>query len=62
MRAQTVERRLLSLPRRSVGKVRFEADELGGGVLVLEVAVRGRPLCSRCGRKWSGYDRPKPAR
>ena len=30
MRAETVARGLLSFPRLSVGKVRFEADELGG--------------------------------
>ena len=62
MRAETVARRLLSFPRQSVGKVRFEADELGGEVLVLEVAVRGRPRCSRCGRRCPGYDRLKPRR
>ncbi|MBN8734508.1 MAG: transposase family protein, partial [Acidobacteria bacterium] len=62
MRAETVARRLLSFPRLSVGKVRFEADELGGEVLVLEVAVRGRPRCSRCGRRCPGYDRLKPRR
>jgi len=56
MRAETVARRLLSFPQLSAGKVRFEADELGGEVLVLEVAVRGRPRCSRCGRKCPGYD------
>lgn len=62
MRAETVARRLLSFPRLSVGKVRFEANELGGEVLVLEVAVRGRPRCSRCGRRCPGYDRLKPRR
>lgn len=62
MRAETVARRLLSFPRLSVGKVRFEAGELGGEVLVLEVAVRGRPRCSRCGRKRPGYDQLKPRR
>ena len=62
MRAETVARRLLSFPRLSVGKARFEAGELGGEVLVLEVAVRGRPRCSRCGRKCPGYDRLKPRR
>src|SRR5678815_6136917 len=62
MRAETVARRLLSFPRLSVGKVRFETDELGDEVLVIEVAVRGRSRCSRCGRKCPGYDRLKPRR
>ncbi|MCA8958435.1 MAG: ISL3 family transposase [Planctomycetes bacterium] len=62
MRAETVARRLLSFPRLSVGKVRFESDELGCEVLVFEVAVRGRSRCSRCGRKCPGYDRLKPRR
>lgn len=62
MRAETVARRLLSFPRLSVGKVRFEVDDLGGEVLVAEVAVRGRSRCSRCGRKCPGYDRLKPRR
>ncbi|HEX5051501.1 MAG TPA: ISL3 family transposase [Planctomycetota bacterium] len=62
MRAESVARRLLSFPRLSVGKVRFEADELGDEVLVIEVAVRGRSRCSRCGRKCPGYDRLRPRR
>lgn len=62
MRAETVARRLLSFPRLSVRKVRFEADELGGEALVIEVAVRGQSRCSRCGRKCPGYDRLKPRR
>jgi transposase len=62
MRAETVARRLLSFARLSVVKVRFEADELGGRVLVLEVAVRSRPRCSRCGRKCPGCDWLKPRR
>lgn len=62
MRAETVARRLLSFPRLSVGKVRFEADELGSESLVIEVAMRGRSRCSRCGRKCPGYDRLKPRR
>lgn len=62
MRAETVARRLLSFPLLSVGKVKFEADDLGGEVLVIEVAVRGRSRCSRCGRKCPGYDRLQPRR
>ena len=62
MRAETVARRLLSFPRLSVGKVRFESGELGDEVLVIEVGVRGRSRCSRCGRKCPGYDRLKPRR
>jgi transposase len=62
MRAETVARRLLSFPRLSVGKVRFETGVLGGEMLVIHVAVRGRSRCSRCGRKCPGYDRLKPRR
>lgn len=62
MRAETVARRLLSFPRLTVRQVRFEPDELGGEVFVIEVAVRGRSRCSRCGRKCAGYDRLKPRR
>ena len=47
MRAETVTRRLLAFPRLSVGKVRFETNELGGEALVIEVAPRGRSRCSR---------------
>jgi transposase len=53
---------VLSFARLSVGNVRFEADELGGRVRVLEVAVRGRPRYSRCGRLCPGCDRLKPRR
>jgi transposase len=62
MRAVTVARRLLSFPCMSVGKVRFEPQDLGGEILVVEVTVRGRSRCSRCGRKCSGYDELKPRR
>jgi hypothetical protein len=49
MRAETVARRLLSLPRLSVGKVRIEPNGIGGQAMVIEVSVRGRSRCSRCG-------------
>lgn len=62
MRGETAARRLLSFPRLSVGKVRFESDALGSETLVIEVAVRGRSRCSRCGRKCPGYDRLRPRR
>ena len=62
MRAETVARRLLSFPRLSVGKVRFEVDEMGDESLVIGVSVRGRSRCSRCGRKCRGYDHLKPRR
>jgi transposase len=62
MRGETVARRLLSFPRLSVGKVRFESDAQGNETLLIEVAVRGRSRCSRCGRKCPGYDRLKPRR
>ena len=57
MRAESLARRLLSFARLSAGKVRFESDDLGGEVLVIEVAVRGRSRCSRCWRECPGYDR-----
>lgn len=56
MRAETVARRLLLFPRLSVLGLKFETDELGDEVLVVEVAVRGRSRCSRCGRKCPRYD------
>lgn len=62
MRAETIARRLLSFPRLTVGKVRFEPDDLGGEILLIEVSVRGCSRCSRCGRKCPGYDRLKPRR
>lgn len=62
MRAETITRRLLSFPRLSVGKARFEVEDLDGEILVVEVAVRGHSRCSRCGRKCPGYDRLKPRR
>lgn len=62
MRAETIARRLLSFPRLSVGKVRFDTDELGNESFVIEVSVRGRSRCSRCGRKCPGYDRLQPRR
>ena len=57
MRAESVARRLLLFPRMSVRGVRFEADDLGDEAMVVEVAVRGRSRCSRCGRKCPRYDR-----
>lgn len=62
MRFTSVARRLLSFPRMSVTATRFEVDELGGEGLVIEVKVRGRSRCSRCGRKCPRYDRLKPRR
>lgn len=56
MRAETVARRLLLFPRLSVRGMKFEADALGDETLVVEVAVRGRSRCSRCGRKCPRYD------
>ena len=62
MRAETVARRLLSFPRMSVKGVKFESGELGGEVFVIQVSVRGRSRCSRCGRKCPRYDRLEPRR
>ncbi len=56
MRATTVARRLLWCPRLSVRGLRFETDELDDEALVIDVAVRGRARCGRCGRKCPRYD------
>lgn len=57
MRAESVARRLLLFPRLTVRGVRFEGDELGDEAMIIEVAVRGRSRCGRCGRKCPRYDR-----
>jgi transposase len=56
VRATTVARRLLWCPRLSVRGLRFETDELDDEALVIDVAVRGRARCGRCGRKCPRYD------
>ena len=58
----SVARRLLSFPRMSVVAVQFERDALGSEILVIDVQVRGRSRCSRCGRKCPRYDRLRPRR
>lgn len=57
MRTPSVARRLLPFPRMTVRSMDFQLDELGGEILVIGVAVRGRSRCSRCGRKCPRYDR-----
>ena len=57
MRVTSLLRRLLGFPRQRVLSARFEGEDL-----VVQVGVRGRSRCSRCGRKCPRYDRLKPRR
>jgi len=57
VRATSLLRQLLGFRRMRVLSVRL-ADES----MVVEVEVRGRPRCSRCGRKCAGYDQLKKRR
>lgn len=57
MRVTSLLRRLLGFPRQRVRSVRFEGEDV-----VVDVALKGRSRCSRCGRKCPRYDRLKPRR